>query len=287
MFVLSNPWVCKYLDGGRSCPVQRGERFRRRNHLNLRSSPHGNLPRGLFFVTVFFMDLTVEKREIKTKPKSLREKGILPAVIYGRKEESTPIAIDAKQFEKVFKAAGESTVLTLKGLDQDKQALIQEVDFDAVSGEPLHADFYVIEKGQTVTVSVPFEFAGVSPAVKDKGGILVKVMHELEVECEPKDLPRAIRVDVSSLVELEDQIKIKDLGLSAALKLSIDTDEVVAMIDVAKEEPVEAAPVDISAIEMSVERGKKEEEGAEGTAPAAGAPKAAPKTETKKEEKKK
>ena len=248
MFVLSNPWVCKYLDGGRSCPVQRGERFRRRNHLNLRSSPHGNLPRGLFFVTVFFMDLTVEKREIQTKPKSLREKGILPAVIYGRKEESTPIAIDAKQFEKVFKAAGESTVLTLKGLDQDKQALIQEVDFDAVSGEPLHADFYVIEKGQTVTVSVPFEFAGVSPAVKDKGGILVKVMHELEVECEPKDLPRAIRVDVSSLVELEDQIKIKDLGLSAALKLSIDTDEVVAMIDVAKEEPVEAAPVDISAI---------------------------------------
>ena len=66
------------------------------------------------------MDLAVEKREIKTKTKSLREKGILPAVIYGRKEASTPIAINVKQFEKVFKAAGESTVLTLKGLGEDK-----------------------------------------------------------------------------------------------------------------------------------------------------------------------
>ena len=236
------------------------------------------------------MELTVERREIKTKPKSLREKGVLPAVIYGRKEESTPIAIDLKQFEKVFKAAGESTVLTLKGLGEDKEALIHEVALDAVSGTPLHADFYVIEKGQTVTVSIPFEFDGVSPAVKDKGGILVKVMHELEVECQPKDLPHSIVVDVSKLVELEDQIKIKDLGLSANLKLSIDTDEVVAMIDVAKEEPVEAPPVDISSIEMSVERGKKEEEGAEGAAPAAGAPKAeakSPKAEAKKEEKKK
>lgn len=239
------------------------------------------------------MDLTVEKRDISKKAKSLRGKGVLPAVLYGRKEASTPIAIDRKVFEKVFKAAGESTVLTLKGLDEDKQALIQEVDFDAVSGEPLHADFYAIEKGQKVTVSVPLQFDGVAPAVKDKGGILVKVIHELEIECEPKDLPQAIPVDVSTLVELDSQIKIKDLGLSANLKLSIDADEVVAMIDVAKDEPVEEAPADISSIEMSVERGKKPEEGVEGAAPAAkpGAP-AGPsssggKGEAKKEEKKK
>src|SRR3989344_3894886 len=246
------------------------------------------------------MDLTVEKREIKTKPKSLREKGVLPGVIYGRKEASTPIAVNLKQFEKVFKAAGESTVLTLKGLGEDKDALIHDVSVDAVSGTPLHTDFYVIEKGQTVTVSVPFEFEGISPAVKDKGGILVKVIHELEVECEPKDLPRAIRVDVSNLVELDSQIKIKDLGIPAALKLNIDTDEVVAMIDVAKDEPVEAPPVDISAIEISEERGKKAEDevaGAEagGKGAVSAAKAAAPagpsssggKAEAKKEEKKK
>ena len=215
----------------------------------------------------------MEKREGAKKAKSLRKSGVLPAVIYGRKEESTPIAVNQKQFEKVFKTAGESTVITIKGLGEDKDALINEVDFDPVSGHPIHADFYAIEKGQKVTVSVPFEFEGVSPAVKDLGGILVKVMHELELECEPKDLPQHIVVDISKLETLESQIKIKDLQLPKSAKIEIDTDEVVAMIDVAKEEPVEEAPADISAIEISEERGKKEDaEGAEGGKTAAEAP---------------
>jgi large subunit ribosomal protein L25 len=215
------------------------------------------------------MELTVSKREKNVKPNALRNKGVLPAVVYGRSEESTPISVDRKQFEKVFHKAGESTVITLKGLGQDKDALIHEVSVDPLSGEPLHADFYAIQKGQKVTVSVPLEFDGESPAVKDKGGILVKVMHDLEIECEPKDLPHAIHVDISKLVELDSQIKVADLRLPASAKISVDTDEVVAMIDVAKEEPVEEAPADISAIEISEERGKKEEEGeAAGTEPA-------------------
>jgi large subunit ribosomal protein L25 len=216
------------------------------------------------------MELTVAKRDSKKKAHSLRKEGVLPAVVYGRSEESTPIAIDRKQFEKVFRAAGESTVIVLKGLGGDKNALINEVDFDPVSGEPIHADFYAIEKGQKVTVSVPLEFEGTSPAVKDLGGILVKVMHELEIECDPTELPHSIHVDVSKLATLEDQIKIKDLTLPKSAKVSIDSDEVVAMIDVAKEE-VEAAPVDISAIEISEERGKKPEEGeaSDGAAPEA------------------
>lgn len=214
-------------------------------------------------------ELTVSKRDSAQKASTLRKQGVLPGVIYGREEESTPIAIDRKVFEKVYKAAGESSVLTLKGLGEDKEALIHEVEFDAVSGEPLHADFYAIAKGQSVTVSVPLEFDGVSPAVKEKGGILVKVMHELEIEVPPKDLPHAIHVDISKLVELEDQILVKDLVIPATAKLSIETDEVVALIEVAKDEPVEEVPMDISAIETSVERGKKEEEGAaEGDAPA-------------------
>jgi large subunit ribosomal protein L25 len=209
------------------------------------------------------MELTVEKRDAKKNPKTLRNSGILPAVIYGRSEESTPIAIDQKTFEKLFKVAGESTVITIKGLGAEKQALIHDVEVDAVSGKPLHADFYAIEKGQTVTVSVPLEFAGVAPAVKDLGGILTKVIHEIEIECEPKDLPQHIVVDVSALTSLESQIKVGDLTFPASAKLSIDADEVVAMISVAEEEPEEPAPAaDISSIEISEERGKKEEEAA-------------------------
>lgn len=215
------------------------------------------------------MELTVTKRDRGTKVNALRKEGVLPAVVYGRSQESTPVSINRKDFERVFKAAGESTVITLTGLDGAKQALIQQVDVHPVSGAPLHADFYAIEKGQTVTVSVPLEFDGVAPAVKDLGGILTKVMHEIEIECEPAELPHAIHVDVSALATLEDQIKVKDLKFPPSAKLSIDTDEVVAMISVAKEEPVETAPMDLSAIETSVERGKKEEEGAEGAAPTA------------------
>lgn len=215
------------------------------------------------------MELAVTKRDGAKAPNTLRAEGFLPAVVYGRSEKSTPIAVDRKAFEKVFKAAGESTVITLTGLDGAKQALIQEVAVHPVNGAPVHADFYAIEKGQTVTVSVPLEFDGVAPAVKDLGGILTKVLHEVEMEVDPSELPHSIHVDVSKLAGLEDQIKLSDLSFPKSAKISIDMDEVVAMISVAKDEPVEEAPMDLSAIETSVERGKKEEEGAEGAAPAA------------------
>ncbi len=212
------------------------------------------------------MELTVEKRDSKKSSATLRNKGVLPAVIYGREEESTPIAIDRKTFEKVYKQAGENTVVTIKGLGEDKDALIHEVTVDAVTGTALHADFYAIAKGQTVTVAIPIEFDGESAAVKELGGILVKVMHELEIEVPPKDLPHALHADLSLLKTLEDKITVANLKLPASAKITADLEEVVAMIDVAKDEPVEETPMDISQIEMSVEKGKKEEEGAEAAA---------------------
>lgn len=228
---------------------------------------------GYIGYSVRAMELAVTKRHIGTteakKPKALREEGILPAVIYGRAEASTPIAIDRKTFEKVYKTAGESQVITLTGLDSIKQALIHDVAVHPVSGALLHADFYAIEKGQKVTVSVPLQFDGVSPAVKELGGILTKVMHEIEMEVEPSLLPQAIHIDISKLVTLDDQIKVRDIKFPPSAKISVDADEVVAMISVAKEEVEEVAPMDISQIETSVERGKKEEEGEEGAAPAA------------------
>ncbi|MBY0472738.1 50S ribosomal protein L25 [Patescibacteria group bacterium] len=206
------------------------------------------------------MQLAVEKRDTKVKAAAIRKGGLMPAVVYGRSEESTPISVSRKDFEKLFKTAGSATVITLKGLGEEKDALIHDVEFHAVSGEPLHADFYAIEKGQTVTVSVPLEFEGVSPAVKDLGGILVKVIHEIEMEVLPKDLPNLIHVDISKLTTLDGKILVSDLKLPASAIISVPTDEVVAMIDTASDEVEESAPMDLSAIETSVERGKKEEE---------------------------
>ena len=210
------------------------------------------------------MELAVTRRDNTKKATTLRREGILPAVVYGRTHESTPISVDQKTFEKVFNNAGESTVITLTGLGEDKQVLVNEVERHPVSGTILHADFYAIAKGQKVTVSIPLEFNGVSPAVKELGGILTKVLHELEIECEPKDLPRSIVVDISQLVTLEDQIHVKDLVFPASAEVSAEEDDVVAMISVAEEEPVEEVAADLSAIEISEERGKKEEESAGG-----------------------
>jgi large subunit ribosomal protein L25 len=216
------------------------------------------------------MELAVEKRDTKKTAKSLRNKGILPAVVYGRSEESTPISVDHKAFEKVYHKAGESSVITLQGLGDEKDALIHDVVVHPVSGKIMHADFYAIEKGQKVTVSVPIEFDGESPAVKDKGGILLKVMHELEMEVLPKELPHALHVDISKLVELEDKIAVKDIVLPPSAVITDSLDEVVAMITVAVEEVVEETPLSIADIGDSVERGKKEEEeGAAGDAEAA------------------
>ncbi len=206
------------------------------------------------------LTLSVAHRENKS-PKALRTGGKLPAVLYGRSEKSTPIELESRAFEKVFRDAGESTVITLSGLGEDKQALIHDVARDPVSGHPIHADFYVIEKGQKVTVPVPLSFVGVSAAVKDLGGILVKVMHEITMEVDPANLPHEIEVDISKLETLDSQIKVSDLSFPAAAIIEVDGEEIVAMISVAKDEPDEpVAPIDLSAIETSVERGKKEEE---------------------------
>lgn len=207
------------------------------------------------------ISLEVKQRSVKESPAKLRRGGFLPAVMYGRDDKATPITVDMRTFDKVFKTAGESTIINLTGEGEGKQALIHEVAFDAVTGRPIHVDFYLIAKGQTVTVSVPLEFTGSSPAVKDQGGILVKVMHDLEIEVPPQDLPSSIEVDTSKLVALDSQILVGDLKIPASAKVSVPMDEVVAMISVAKDEPVEEAPMDISQIEVE-KKGKTEEEGA-------------------------
>ena len=221
------------------------------------------------------LTLKVETRDKKAKPESLRTKGFVPAVFYGKKEASTPISIKQAEFLKVWKEAGESSVVTLDMSDGNNvESLIQDVDLDPVTSVPRHADFYVFEKGHKVEVSLPLEFIGASPAVKDQGGTLVKVMHDLKVEAMPKDLPHNITVDIGSLANFGDQILAKDLMLPNGVELKVSGEEVVATVSAPREEKEEevAAP-DLSAIEVSEERGKKEDPAEGAVAPAAENPK--------------
>ncbi len=229
--------------------------------------------------------LDAKPRDIKQNPSALRKTGMVPAVFYGRKEKSASVSISEKDFLKIWKQAGESSIINLKGADkEDKQVLIHDVSRDPVTGRPIHVDFYCVEKDKKLRINVPIEFTGVSPAVKDFGGILVKVLHELEIESLPKDLPRGVTVDISSLVALNSQILAKDISLPKEVVCMTGADEVVAAVSVAKEEVEEVAPADLSQIEVE-KKGKEVVEG-EGEVPTEKvAAKTPPKTPAEKSEK--
>lgn len=202
----------------------------------------------------------IQKRD-GGKPDTLRAAGRIPGVLYGPKEASQAVSVDQKVFEKLWKEAGESTVITLEGVGEPKDALIHEVDFDPVTDVARHVDFYVIEKGKKVETEVPLVFVGEAPAVKSLGGTLMKIMLEVKVEAFPKDLPHEILVDVSTLETFESRIAIKDIPVPAGVTILEDLEETIVSVSQPKEE--EEAPVaeiDMESIEVE-KKGKKEEEG--------------------------
>ena len=203
------------------------------------------------------LSLSAEKREKIGNIAGLRKEGKIPAVFYGPKETSTAIALNAAEFLKVWRVAGESAVIDLEGVGETKEVLVNDIDLDPVTNVIRHVDFYVIEKGKPVQVGVPIEFTGEAPAVKELGGVLVKVLHELEIEVLPKNLPHSIEVDVSSLTDFEVQILVRDIKLPAGVTVLVDPDEVVALVQAAKEEPETPAEApDLSSIEVE-KKGKE------------------------------
>lgn len=215
------------------------------------------------------LTLAVEKREKVGKLDGVRALGLIPAVYYGPKEASTNASVSNIEFKKVWKKAGESSVIILKEKSgTEHEALIHEVDVHPLTGEPRHVDFYVIEKGKKIEVDVPIVFAGISPAVKDLGGILVKVHRELKIEAAPRDLPHEVTADITKLATLTDVIHAKDIVLPNGVELKLNPEEVVASIAEAKEEVVEAPEaIDMSTIEVEA-KGKEVKEGEAGAAPA-------------------
>lgn len=207
------------------------------------------------------INIKAEKREkVGKKADSLKKAGLIPAVFYGHKKESTPIQVNKVDFLKMWRNAGESTVIKLSLPEGEVEALIKEVDFEPLTGEPRHADFYVFEKGHKIEVEIPLEFVGVSPAVKDLGGTLMKVLHELKIKADPSNLPHEIEVDISSITELDGQILAKEIKLPTGVELIENPEEVVATVAAPKEEKEEeSAPADLSSIEVE-KKGKADEE---------------------------
>ncbi len=198
--------------------------------------------------------LQVEKREGRED-----REGFIPGVVYGKKQESIPLSFSLRNFEKIFREAGESSVIELQGLHAPLQVLIHEVDRDPVTHAPRHIDFYAIEKGAKVEVEIPLEFVGESPAVK-AGANLVKVLHELSVEADATMLPQEIVVNISTLTEIGSKILVEDIALPPGVVATLDPEEVVAVVqEVKEEEEASVGAPDMASIEVE-KKGKEEKE---------------------------
>ncbi len=206
--------------------------------------------------------IKAKKRDPSIKLDVLRKGGEIPAVFYGAGKASTPISINNVEFKKIWYKSGESSTVKISTPDGEIDALIHEVQVDPVTDEPIHVDLLAIDMTKKLRVGVSLEFTGVSNAVKSGVGTLVKVLHEIEVEALPKDLPHGLTVDISTLQNIKDQILVSDIKLPEGVVAITGPEEVVCSIAEQKEEKEEeAAPVDLSAIEVE-KKGKKEEEGA-------------------------
>jgi large subunit ribosomal protein L25 len=231
--------------------------------------------------------LSAEPREGTGKgvARKLRAKGVIPAVVYGRKRAAQSISVKPEDLQKLLRGkSGMNTLIDLSLGGTTSTVLVKGLERDPVRGRYLHADFYEVDLTQRVTVSVPVHLVG-KAAGTDFGGILDHPLRELSIECLPREIPERIDVDVTAL-GVNDSIHVSDLKLAPGL--TIKTDGSLAVASVVLPQAEEAAPA-AAAAEGAVVEGEAPAAAApaEAAASAKGEAKAAAKTEAKGAEKKK
>ncbi len=205
------------------------------------------------------------KSKISAKTRRPKEKTRdgerIPAVVYGPKRESTPILINKKEFAKLYKEAGESTLITLDIEDTKEKVsvLIYDVQEDPIKRDIMHADFLEPNLKEKVEAEIPLVFVGSSPVVEEMEGTLVRNADTVDVKALPDKLPHEVEVDIGKIQTFDDVVYIKDLKIPSEVEIMQDEDMVVAMVS--KPEDVE------SELEKPIEEeeepeviGEKEEE---------------------------
>ncbi len=231
----------------------------------------------------------VKKRE-PGDAASLRTQGQIPAVVYGPQMTSVPVVLTSQAFHSLYKEAGDSTLIDLT-IDTEAPAkvLIQEIQHDPVTGRVTHVDFRQINMKKEMQTSVDLRFVGEAPAVKELGGTLVKPLARVNVKCLPSDLMSHIDVDLKILKTFAEVIRVSDLPIGPGITILDNPAMTVAKVtaplteDELKALEASSEPVDLSKIEVSVEKGKKEEEGEEGAEAAADGKAEAPAAKKEKE----
>lgn len=198
------------------------------------------------------------------KLKRLREKGVLPGVVYGPGLKSIAIELDLKEFKSIYNKTGESSLVSLILDGKKMPVLIRGVEFDPLTEEPIHVDFYQPSLEEKVDVNVPLVFKGEAPAVKELGGTLVKNISELEIKALPQNLPHEIEVDIGSLKTFEDDILVRDLIVPSEVEILKEPKEIVAFVALPEkveeelEKPIEEKVEEVKEVKMKRNKEKNE-----------------------------
>ena len=151
----------------------------------------------------------------KSAVKKMRAEGLVPAVLYGAEVDSTPLAVNERTLNRFFDKYGQSMLVSLifdaNNKDEEKLAIVKDVQYHPVTDRVSHLDFYSIRIGVPIEVEVPLSFEGKAVGI-DKGGLLQPVRRSLEIRCLPREIPEVLKIDVSAL-DMGDAIHVHDLDI--------------------------------------------------------------------------
>jgi len=201
----------------------------------------------------------------KNDSRRARRNGQVPVTIYGGSGEAVAALAPLSELAAILRSdSGRNTIFTLdvEGVGAS-EVMFHDRQIDPVRGRLVHADFKRLVKGEKIEATVPLRLVGEPLGVREQSGILEQIIREVEIRCEPRDIPEHIDVDVTNL-EVHDVLHVSDIPLTAGVEILEGADTVIATVGVVKEEPVAvAAPVEgeAPAEPEVIGKGKKEEEG--------------------------
>lgn len=178
------------------------------------------------------IEMSVSARDTKgMKPKDLLKSGLIPGIVYGHGVDNISVQIAKKEFTSIFREAGESSLLTLK-VDGKVlgNVIINDYQTDPLTDEVIHFDLHKVRMDEKITTNVNIILVGEAPAVKDLGGVLVIGHDSIEIKCLPQDLIHEIDLDLSTLTNLDDMIRVKDLNLSSAVEVLSEEEDVLVSV---------------------------------------------------------
>ncbi len=216
------------------------------------------------------MKLNATRRElVGRRSHRLLGEGRVPAVVYGHHTDSTPITLDAREFDHVFRQAGRTHLVDLvvegQGPKGGTKVLIKAVQLHPRHIGAIHVDLQAVSMREKLQVEVPVISIGESPAVKSGEGELMVVAHAIKVECLPGDIPEAFEVDISGLSGIGDQVRVGDLPMRDGVTILADPEEVLVKIQAVRELAAELEAVEAAEAAEAIEAGEVEtaEEAAE------------------------